>query len=333
MPSTESSPAVSVVVLNYNTLDHTLACVESIYRHCCLPRDAYEIVVFDNGSDCFDAQSVAREFPEAQVMRSGHNLGYGRANNQAARASSGTYLLFLNNDTLLLNDVLSILLEFMEKNRDVAMCGAQQFGADMRPLRSYSFYPRLFHRVYRISVLKHFIVPAKYRIGGSRLHRPTEVEVLSGADLFVRRSFFDRIGGFDEGVFMYHEEEDLAVQARRMGMSLFLVPQAKIVHLGGKSSPDGTSRHKEDTLALMHYYRKHESVVAFGLLLCLVLLKYLQRWAKFLARRLVGKDLENRSRMYYELLVWGLRGFRKQECCSYGQLRAATDDEDTAVQR
>ena len=306
-------PEVIIIILNYSSLEYTIQCVESIYNECGASRNDFEIIVLDNGSDRFDRSELSRRFPEIKIIESKINLGFGKANNRAAREVDCKYLLFLNNDTKVLNNFVTILKDFMEVNPDVAICGAQQFNQKMEPVRSFNYFPRLFHRVYRIGLLKRFYESADLRNNINNLTLPTEVEVLSGADLFVRYSFFKSIGGFDENIFLYHEEEDLAMQARKMNMKLFLIPQAKIQHFLGKSSPLKIAVFMEDTISLIYFYKKYMGLIQVKVLYLLFILKYFQRWIKYSIKKLFARNNRGFAEIYFKLFRWAFIGFPTDE--------------------
>ena len=98
---------LSIIIVNWNSKDYLAKCLESVYS--CTKGLQYEVIVIDNASYDGAAEMVAREFPTVKFIQSSENLGFARANNQAFKASSGKYLLFLNPDTEVLDNSLATL--------------------------------------------------------------------------------------------------------------------------------------------------------------------------------------------------------------------------------
>ena len=309
-------PEVSIIILNFNSFSYTIDCIESIYENC--SGSSFEIIVFDNGSVSFDGDSLAKKFPAVKIFVSEYNLGFGKGNNEAAKNASGKYLLFLNNDIKVLNDIESILKQYLDNNPDVGICGAQQFNDRMEPVKSFNYFPKLFHRVYRIGVLKRFYENKRLH-GKYNFSAPVEVDILSGAVLFVRAEFFREIGGFDENIFLYHEEEDIAMQAKMRGLKLVLVPDAHVLHYHAKSSPPKLEVFLEDALSLLYYYKKYHSTLKIGTLRGLLIIKYLGRSLKYRVRKVFGRDKKGFSSIYFQLSKWALSGFPEEEVTLHRQ--------------
>ena len=309
-------PKITIAVLNYNSDEYTIKCIASIKEHTKLPASDFEIVILDNGSKEFD-HSVYESYGEnIRTIRLEKNTGFGGGNNYAVKDAESKYLFFLNNDTMMLNDVITELWDFMEAHPDCVICGAQQYDGELRKVRSYNFYPHLFHRVYRIGLLKIFY-EWKYKTGRVNFQAPFEADVASGADLFIRDDFFRSIGGFDEGYFLYHEEEDLAIQARKQGKRIFIVPQAKLVHYLSKSSPEKLYVYKEDAISLIRYYKKHRNLLSQIVLRGLLLMKFCQRTIKNKLKSILNNKYKLQAKIYTGLLLWGLSGFPSKKSLRY----------------
>ena len=104
---------VSIILVNYNTKELTGDCIKSVYE---LTRDiSYDIFVVDNASSDGSVQMIKEEFPAVKLIESPENLGFGRANNLAIKQSEAKYCFLLNTDTVLVNNAVKILFDFMEK--------------------------------------------------------------------------------------------------------------------------------------------------------------------------------------------------------------------------
>lgn len=223
MYTTGSLPSVHVLVLNWNGLHHLQAClpslVETNYENC-------QFVVLDNGSTDGSQAWIGEHLPEVRLTEFHRNLGFTGANNagmQAAMGEGADYIILLNNDTRVEPDWLCALVEFAEKERDVALCHSQQLTWDGKEEVDVMFYPQ-------------------YAAGGtatrprSRRHCPVPTPYAAGCCMMLRTQALSRIGLFDPRYFAYAEDLDLSLRAWLMGYSVMLVPSSVVYHRVGGSS-------------------------------------------------------------------------------------------------
>lgn len=216
-------PAVSIIIVNYNTLAMTRACIESVRK---LTEDLdYEIILVDNAST-----DGSREFFSADTglkyIYNDENLGFGRANNRGLEQACGRNVLFLNSDTLLWGNAVKILSDYLDSHKRVGACGGNLFTRSGGPNQSYMpFRPGIISELARF-----FEIKPK---GFNRLGFPIRVGFVSGADLMVKKEVLDRVGAFDERFFLYFEETELCSRIAGAGYSIMSVPKAEITHFGG----------------------------------------------------------------------------------------------------
>src|SRR5262245_27960898 len=143
---------VSVCIANWNCRDLLRACLESLHDR---PQGAaVETVVVDNGSADGAAEMVEREFPEVVLIRNAENVGFARANNQAARRARGRYLFFLNNDTVVPPGALRRLVDYAEAHPEVGMVGPRLRDGQGRVQVSYRRRPTMATLLHRTSLLR-----------------------------------------------------------------------------------------------------------------------------------------------------------------------------------
>jgi GT2 family glycosyltransferase len=230
---------VTVAIVNYNTCALTVDCIRSVFEKTSGPQ--FEIAVVDNASTDGSHEIIPKTFPEIQFIKNEKNLGFGAANNLAVRRSKAKYVLFLNSDTVLLNNAIRIFFDFMElpKNNDVGCCGGELFNADRSRQAAYGNFPTLQQVVFIQSELRSVfrkyydkaLAAAVVDAAGSEKNVP----YINGADMFVRRSVLDRIGGFDEDFFLYFEETELCFRMDQHAIRRVVIPEARILHYGGQS--------------------------------------------------------------------------------------------------
>lgn len=222
---------VSVVIVNYNTKDLIIKCIESIYRE---TKDVdFEIIVVDNASIDDSTQYIKKHFPQVLIVQNDENLGFGKANNHGVNFATGRYLFFLNPDTIILNNAINVLFEFISSNSNIGVCGGNLFDEKYKPIHSHRlFFPGFFQELNALlggllySNMKDVYNPTKSSM---------EVAYITGADLMIRKDLFLKLKGFDEQFFMYYEETDLCFRVKKNGFKIVNLPLSNIIHLEGQS--------------------------------------------------------------------------------------------------
>jgi GT2 family glycosyltransferase len=176
----------------------------------------------------------AARFENVRAILNQKNIGLAAGNNAALGICRGDYVLILNPDTLLHEDVLSKLVNFLDLNQDVGVVGPKNLYADRRPHSSFHRRWGLLH------VLLWRVLPFRFtrscydRFSSYKFQYPLFV---SGACLLIRRSIFERIGGYDPEYFLTVEDAcDLCIRAKETGSNIVFLPDAEVIHLGGRSA-------------------------------------------------------------------------------------------------
>lgn len=227
---------VSIVIVNYNTYQLVLDCIRSIKEHTHAIR--YEIIVVDNFSPDRSIEYLPRQFPEVHLILHTKNAGFGSANNIGAKHARGKYLLFLNSDTLLLNDAISELFKACESiGERLGVAGGNLYDQHQRPTLSYeNIFPSLKAEIH--SLFSDFFLRKIYK-SKFRFNKTGKIirinGFICGADFMLRRAVFNQMKGFDEDFFMYYEETELSHRIQSAGYGIFSIPQALIIHLEGGS--------------------------------------------------------------------------------------------------
>ncbi|MBD5305023.1 MAG: glycosyltransferase family 2 protein [Bacteroides sp.] len=224
---------VSIIIVNYHTSDQIADCIESVRK---LSHGfEYEIIIVDNNSEPALKQ-VYNDQVDVTVLLLPENVGFGRANNAGFDIAKGRYVFCLNPDTILLNNAIGILVDFMDTHPEAAACGGNLYDTELKPTLSFRrILPGLkweinefFNRKIERSIYK-----SDYIFNNTG--QPIEVGYITGADLLIRKEVIDKVGGFDSRFFMYYEETDLCNRIKKHGGKIFSVPSAKIQHLEGGS--------------------------------------------------------------------------------------------------
>lgn len=230
---------VSIIIVNYHTSDLIGNCLNSIEEKS--SGINFEIIIVDNHSETDFEEKIKNKIPER--MRSylrcislPENIGFGKANNEGIKISKGRNILFLNPDTLLLNNAIKILSDFIDNNPEAGACGGNLLDMALNP--NFSFRRLSPGIKWEINELLNNY-PDKLWFGKNRNYnyscRPLPVSYITGADLMVRHSIIKEIGGFRNEFFMFYEETDLCKRIRHSGWKIYNVPEAQIIHLEGQS--------------------------------------------------------------------------------------------------
>lgn len=236
---------IAIVIVNWNSGYQLLECISSIGHARQVDFVLSEVVIVDNNSsDNSIAQVKAMtDLPfQLKITSNSDNKGFGAACNQGAAAASGDYLLFLNPDTRLFENSLSVPLAFMQRteNADVGIVGIQLIDENNHVAKSCSRFPALtffFAQALGINRLPGLLNLTQSMAEWSH-DKTQDVDQVMGAFFLIRRSLFESLGHFDERFFVYFEEVDLSLRARQAGWRSVFLAEAQAFHAGG-----GISRH------------------------------------------------------------------------------------------
>ncbi|MDD5687521.1 MAG: glycosyltransferase family 2 protein [Elusimicrobia bacterium] len=274
------NPLLSISIVSYNTKDLLYNCLKSIYTQI---RDInFEVIVVDNNSSDGSQEMVKKEFSQVRLILNTVNNGFGKANNQAIRESKGKYILLLNSDTVIINDIVKKMIDFMESNLQTGVAGCKLLRPDMtiQPMTNFAFniwteFARFFNLkkiIYFIPGLAKFTAKYFAKFMGKNYksyfnsylvqNKVQKVDYVSGACLMARKNVVMDIGLFDEKFFLYYEDVDLCLRIKQKGWIINLLPETGIVHHIGQSSKKELWKISGSMNASMYYYyKKHNSFI------------------------------------------------------------------------
>lgn len=231
---------VSVIIVNYKTSHLIRDCVDSIID---LTKDVdYEVIIVDNNSETEFKERIEERIPSSMhekfhFIALPENIGFGRANNEGLKKAKGRNILFLNPDTILLDNAVKILSDFLDSHDKAGGCGANLLDWEKRPTYSYrKILPGIFWDFNEIfNNYPQKLLYGKIDHYYNRKEKPVKVGYITGADLMVKSKVLEETGAFRKEYFMYFEETDLCVRIKKAGWELYSVPAAHIIHLEGQS--------------------------------------------------------------------------------------------------
>lgn len=266
----KSATDVDIVVVNWNAGDLLRECVDSVILHAI---DRSRLIVVDNHSTDDSIGSIDRAEGKGyiQVVRLAENLGFARACNIGACQGSSEFVLFLNPDAKIYPETIASVLTFMRSKNGQAygICGVRLEGEGGLIQRHCARFPMLSTFVGKTLGLSRLFprwFPPHFLIEFDHL-ASREVDQVIGAFFFVRRSLFEELGGFDERFFVYFEELDFSLRARRAGWRTWYLAEAHAYHKGGGTSEQVKALRLFYSLRsrLLYGFKHFDLVQAWGL--------------------------------------------------------------------
>ena len=238
-PPEDGALELTVIVVSYNTRALTLKCLETLYD--ATREVAFETILFDNASSDGSADAVADAFPQVRLVRSGENLGFARANNEAAKLAGGAWLLLLNPDTEVHDGAIDRLIAFAKAHPQHGIYGGRTVFPD-GSLNIASCWNRItpwsaFCMAVGLTALfKRSALFNPEGMGAWRRDSVREVDIVVGCFFLIPRALWRELEGFDTRYYMYGEEADLCLRAAARGWRPVITPDATIMHLVGAAS-------------------------------------------------------------------------------------------------
>ena len=237
---------LSVIIVNYNVREFLEQTLRSVYQ--AAEGLSVEVFVVDNNSIDGSVGMVRTRFPQVHLIANEHNVGFSKANNQAIRIASGRHLFILNPDTIVQEDTLSTLVQFMDSHPNAGAVGCKILNPDgtfaPESRRSFPTPAVAFYRMTGLSKLfpghRQF---GRYNLSYLSPDEATEVDALSGSCMVVRKAVIGIAGMFDEDFFMYGEDLDWCYRIQEAGWSIHYTPDTQIIHYKGESTKKGELRY------------------------------------------------------------------------------------------
>ena len=265
---------LSIVIVNYNVRYFLEQCLLSVKRG--IEQLDAEVFVVDNASADGSVEMVKEKFPFVRIIVNQNNVGFSKANNQAIEIATGEYVLLLNPDTVVAEDTFEKCIDFMNAQKDAGALGVRMIDGKGNflpeskrglPMPAVAFY-KSFGLAKLFPKSKTF---GQYHLGFLSEHETNEVEILSGAFMFMRKNVLDKIGLLDETFFMYGEDIDLSYRIIKDGHKNFYFSQTTIIHYKGESTKKGSLNYvKVFYNAMLIFARKHFSGNQSGLFSLLI---------------------------------------------------------------
>ena len=234
---------VSIIIVSYNTKNFVPDCLSSIHKT--IKKNTYEVFVVDNAStdgSPEDAEKFIKQknYKNMHVIASKINLGFSKANNLGVKKSKGRYVLFLNPDTVIRENTIDFLIDYMDQNKNV---GALTCKLDMPNGEiddaSHRGFPTPWNSLTHFSGLGKIFPKSKlfsgYSQGWKDLSKTHEIDALAGAFMLTRREAGEEVKWWDEDYFFYGEDLQFCYDLIEKGWKIMYVPEVSILHYKGVS--------------------------------------------------------------------------------------------------
>lgn len=228
---------VSIIYVNYNTSHLIAESIKSVLRNV---RDiTYEIIIVDNNSEKDLENKLSGILPvniRVEYIFLQENVGFGRANNAGAKLARGNCLFLLNPDTLLLNNAIKLLYDFISVHEKVGVCGGNLYDINDTPVFSFrKIFPGPNWEFQELT--RHILLYPKNKRKRffNYTRKPFPVAYVSGANLMIKSAVFKECKGFPEDLFMYWDDVEICKRVKDLGYEVYSVPEARICHLESRS--------------------------------------------------------------------------------------------------
>lgn len=251
---------IAVIIINYNSSDFTINCVNSIIEKTNKSLN-YQIIVVDNASEKEDFSHLSEKikavsFNHLQLVRSKINTGFGGGNMFGVQFSNANYFAFVNNDSIFMNDCLGIIHNHMENIKEYGVCGPMCYKEDGKILPTLDHFASPVKELFGRSLLEK-MNPEKYPNRKKEYTKPQKGQFVSGSFMMLKAEDFDTVGGFDTNIFLYYEETDLCKRLQKINKFAYLIPDAKFIHYHGASTPKSIAIKTELKISLLYVIKKH----------------------------------------------------------------------------
>lgn len=263
---------ISFIIVNYKSLQHLEKCIDSIYNT--ITSVPFEIIIVNNSPE-ENLQTLQSKGKNILIIQN-TNTGFSTGCNLGVNYATGDYFFFLNPDTILLNDFFPELFGYF-KNKDFGAIGFKLYNSENQFQISFGEFPTILGEFRNKKIKKAFRKGKKDIINKiDELYKlPKIVDWVSGAAFLIKRSIFEKVGGFDERFFLYYEDSDLCKRINKAGIDNYFFPYSKIIHFEAENIRENFSEiyiHAKKSQLL--YYRLHNGILQTTILKFYLILKF-----------------------------------------------------------
>lgn len=280
---------LTVVIVNYKVGHYLAQCLDSVYK--ALDGIDGEVIVVDNASNDGSVGYLKSLYPQATYIENKENVGFARANNMALRSTESEYVVLLNPDTFINENLFRDCIALLDTHPQVSATGVRMLNQDGSfALESRRGIPTPFTAFCKMSGLNSLFPESRtfgrYYMRYLDQHKATPIEIISGACMFIRREALQHSGLLDEDFFMYGEDIDLSYRMLRAGYDNYYIPTL-MLHYKGESSNKNTYHYVHIFYQAMYiFFRKHYGNYNWALSLPIRLAIYMKGASEYVVRQI-----------------------------------------------
>lgn len=251
----------TIIIVNYNSFRLLKNCLDSIEKH--IIESIYEVIVIDNNSSQGDIEEITNAFSFVKLVKNTQNEGFARANNKALGYVRTEYVLFLNNDTVFIENSIQKILS-SDLMLTESLVGIRLLFPD-KQFQESAFRTFTITRLLAANFFLDRVFPDKAKLsknysGIENFSEPTNVDYVIGAFIFSKTDFVKKLSGFDDRFFFYHEDSDICLRAKKMGGRVIYFPETEVIHVGGGSTNQMLRfQTRRRHIARIQFFQKHFS--------------------------------------------------------------------------
>lgn len=303
---------LSIVILNWNTKQLLLDCIESIITE--TKKCSYEIIVVDNASIDDSVSAVKDKYPNVKLIRNTKNEGFARGNNIGISQCRGRYICLSNTDIKVLDHALDRMYLFMQNHPRVGMVLPKLYDGQMRislccrdfpSLRNLLFEALFFDKLYPLNII------FKGRSKPPSFYRQTgNVDTVPLCFTMVKSKSIKNVGMLDERFFFYGEDLDWCKRFNQTGWKVVYFPGATVIHFGGASTAERPFRYLvEKSKTMLQFWHKHHGYAAGQICRLILTLHYFLRviGLTFIKKRKDEKSqasISSKRQRYLKVAQW-----------------------------
>ncbi len=306
-----SNPELSIILVSYNTKEHTLKALSSVYDQ--TVDTNFEVILVDNDSKDGSLEAVQEAFPQVQSYASGGNLGFAGGVHFGVDRSKGDLILLLNPDTLVLDSAIDKLVQFSRKRPDAGIWGGVTINNDLS-LNTQHAWARhdlgtLLSSALGLSkIFSKSCLFNKANYGCWNRDTVKEVDILSGCFFLTTRELWNKLGGLDTSFFMYAEEADYCLKAKKLGYQPTVTPDARLIHHGGISHANLAAKEIKLLRGKVELIKRHDKGLLKSLYISLIWLYSFNKVVESTLLKRGSVEAAEWKKVFNERSVW-MKGY------------------------
>lgn len=260
-----TTPDLSIILVSYNTREYTLRALKSLYEE--TSKTSFEVILVDNDSKDGSLEAVQEHYPQVQAYQSGENLGFAGGVHYGVDRSTAPMLLLLNPDTVITDGAVDKLYQFAQQNPKNGIWGGVTLNNDMtvnsqHAWARHSLSTLVFSAFGLSKIFSKSCLFNKANYGCWNRDSVKEVDILSGCFFMTTRDLWNKLGGLDTSFFMYAEEADYCLKAKKLGYQPIVTPEARLIHHGGVSYDNLAAKETQLLQGKVELIKRHENNLA-----------------------------------------------------------------------